>query len=89
MKQENFYNAIQELETKKEIEQFLTLTFTEKELAMMQERWSIFEGLSKGLSQRAIAQENNCSVVTVTRGAKAYRKNEETVEKYLKILSQD
>ena len=52
---------------------------------MMTERWKIFDAFDRGLSQREVAKEVPCSIVTATRGAKVYRDNREAVKKYLEI----
>jgi Trp operon repressor len=66
--------------------ELLNLTFTEHERAMMAERWRIFDALDRGLSQREVAKEVPCSIVTATRGAKVYRENKVEIKKYLEVL---
>lgn len=61
----------------------LNLTFTEHERAMMTERWRIFDALDRGLSQRDVAKDVPCSIVTATRGAKVYRENRAAIQKFL------
>jgi len=63
--------------------ELLQLTFTEHERSMMLERWRIFEAFDRGCSQREVAREVPCSIVTATRGAKVYRENKEGVKKHL------
>jgi Trp operon repressor len=66
--------------------ELINLTFTEHERDMMAERWRIFDALDRGLSQREVAREVPCSIVTATRGAKVYRDNKEEIRKYLAVL---
>lgn len=77
------YHLFQTSLTEREFDELLHLTFTEHERAMMLERWRIFEALDRGCSQREVAKEVPCSIVTATRGAKVYRENKEAVQKHL------
>jgi Trp operon repressor len=79
------YQLFRSAQTDAEFEQLLSLTFTEHERAMMTERWKIFEALDRGLSQREVAREVPCSIVTATRGAKVYREHQEKIQELLKI----
>jgi Trp operon repressor len=65
--------------------ELLELTFTENERAMMLERWRIFDALDRGLSQREVAKEVPCSIVTATRGAKVFRENKEAIQNWLPL----
>lgn len=69
-----------------EYQQFQRVFLTENEREMLQERIAIFRELSKGVSQREVASRIGCSVVTVTRGAKAYRENRAVIDKWLSQL---
>ena len=79
------YQLFQSASTATEFNELLELTFTENERAMMLERWRIFDALDRGLSQREVAKDVPCSIVTATRGAKVYRDNREVIRKYLAI----
>ncbi len=68
-----------------DFEELLQLTFTEHERNLMVERWRIFDAFDRGLSQREVAREVPCSIVTATRGAKVYRENREAIRRYLAI----
>lgn len=68
-----------------EFNELLHLTFTEHERELMIERWKIFDAFDRGLSQREVAKEVPCSIVTATRGAKVYRDNRDAIQKFLKI----
>lgn len=68
-----------------EFDELLHLTFTEHERDLMLERWRIFDAFDRGMSQREVAREVPCSIVTATRGAKVYRENREAIQKYLAI----
>lgn len=70
----------------KEFDSFMEITFTENERLMIKERWQIFHNLKQGLSQREVARVVSCSVVTVTRGAKTYRKYVNSITKFLHQL---
>ena len=79
------YQLFQAVRTETEFNELADLTFTENERAMMLERWRIFDALDRGLSQREVAKEVPCSIVTATRGAKVYRDNREAIQKYLAL----
>jgi Trp operon repressor len=79
------YQLFQSTQSEAEFNDLLELTFTEHERAMMLERWRIFDALDRGLSQRDVAKEVPCSIVTATRGAKVYRENKEQIQKYLPL----
>lgn len=79
------YELFKSARTEAEFNELLELTFTEHERAMMAERWRIFDAFDRGLTQREVAREVPCSIVTATRGAKVYRNNREAVRKYLEI----
>ncbi len=79
------YQLFQSARTETEFNELADLTFTENERAMMLERWRIFDALDRGLSQREVAKEVPCSIVTATRGAKVYRDNREAIQKYLAL----
>jgi Trp operon repressor len=79
------YQLFQNAGSKESFYELLELTFTEHERAMMIERWKIFDALDRGLSQREVAKEVPCSIVTATRGAKVYRAHKTAIKKYLEI----
>ena len=79
------YQLFHSVRSEAEFNELLQLTFTEHERAMMTERWKIFDAFDRGLSQREVAKEVPCSIVTATRGAKVYRENREAIQKYLAI----
>ncbi len=67
----------------KELQTFVDVFFTEKEREMLVERLQIFEELARGATQREVAVKLGCSVVTVTRGAKAYRQYQPVIDRWL------
>ncbi|MBX3101391.1 MAG: transcriptional regulator [Bacteroidetes bacterium] len=69
-----------------DLARFLEITFTEKELAQVGERWRIFAGLRQGLSQREVAAQTGCGIATVTRGARAYRLHTDFINRILDTL---
>jgi Trp operon repressor len=77
------YQLFQTTLSEQEFNELLQLTFTENERAMMLERWRIFEAFDRGCSQREVAREVPCSIVTATRGAKVYREHKDGVKKHL------
>lgn len=77
------YQLFQSSLSESEFNELLQLTFTEHERGMMLERWRIFDAFDRGCSQREVAREVPCSIVTATRGAKVYREHKEQVKKHL------
>jgi Trp operon repressor len=73
------------LEGASDLKQFLEVFFTDNERQMLAERLTIFSELRKGGTQREIAAKVGCSVVTVTRGAKAYRKYAKQIDRWLDL----
>lgn len=86
---QKFYHIFKQLKTEEEFLDFINISLTEKEQEMLIERWKILEELNKGQSQRKVASEVGCSVVTVTRGAKVYRKKTEVIQNFLKLFNQN
>jgi Trp operon repressor len=79
------YELFKSIKTEAEFNELLHLTFTEHERDMMLERWRIFDACDRGLSQRDVAKDVPCSIVTATRGAKVYRDNRDAIRKYLEL----
>ena len=77
------YELFRSARSAAEFDELLQLTFTEHGRAMMIERWKIFGAFDRGLSQREVAKEVPCSIVTATRGAKVYRDNRAAIQKFL------
>ncbi|MFT5917933.1 MAG: Trp operon repressor [Flammeovirgaceae bacterium] len=88
MKTHPIYKVLKRLESEEEFLEFIDITFTEKEREMMLERWRIFSAIEKGLSQREVAKQVECSVATATRGAKAFRQNKDQIQKWLGIMQE-
>ena len=82
------YQLFQSIRSEEEFHELISITFTEHERDMMIERWRIFDAFDQGKSQREVAKEVPCSIVTSTRGAKVYRQNRDVIQKYLKIWRQ-
>ena len=80
---EAFYSLLSKLNTKEDHELFGWVFFTENEREMFAERMAIFRELAAGRTQREVARNLNCSVVTVTRGAKNYNANKEAIYRIL------
>lgn len=77
------YKLFQSSLSEQDFDELLLLTFTENERQMMLERWRIFDAFERGCSQREVAREVPCSIVTATRGAKVFRENKEGVKRHL------
>jgi Trp operon repressor len=75
--------------SEEEFEKLIQLTFTESERAKILERWRIFDACDRGLSQREVAKDVPCSIVTATRGAKNFRENKEAIQKFLRDFNQE
>jgi Trp operon repressor len=83
------FSLFKSLESEEEFNALLDITFTEHEREMMIERWKIFDALDRGLSQRDVAKDVPCSIVTATRGAKVYREHRDAVQQFLKAWRQE
>ncbi len=83
------FHVFQSLDSEEEFNRFLHLTFTEHERTMMMERWKIFDAVDRGLTQREVAKDVPCSIVTATRGAKVYRENKPLIQKLLEVWRQE
>lgn len=84
-----FFEIFKRVKDEETFQDLLNITFTEKEQEMMVERWRILAELDKGHSQREVAKTVNCSVVTVTRGAKVYREKTDFIKKWLKYFNKN
>ena len=81
----NLYDTLKGM-NETEFNQFMQITFTSNERAMIEERWRIFDELRQEKSQREVAKSVPCSVVTVTRGAKVYRNYKNLIDRFLNKL---
>ena len=80
--------ALKNLNTEKDIDNFLKDLCTPAEIEAMQERWEVAQLLYKGDSTyRDIASKLNTSTATVTRVARFLFK--ESNKGYLSLLTQD
>jgi len=82
----NLIEIIQKCKTQEELEKLILILLSEKEIYSFEERIKILLELSLGKTQRQVAENLNCSVVTVTRGAKVFNKNKEFLDEFLKII---
>ena len=55
---------------------------TPAEVESIVQRLSIFDGLSRGVAQRAIAENLQVGIATVTRGSRAWQEYQRCLEKY-------
>jgi Trp operon repressor len=81
-----FYQLFQSAPSEPAFNELLQVTFTEHERDLILERWRIFDAFDRGLSQREVAKEVPCSIVTATRGARVYRENKAVIQKYLEVF---
>jgi len=81
------YQLFNSVESEQQFNEVLNISLTDKEQEMVRERWRILNELRKGHSQRKVAETLGCSVVTVTRGAKVYRNNQQKIDHYLSLIS--
>ncbi|MBQ4646371.1 MAG: hypothetical protein IJB79_03385 [Candidatus Gastranaerophilales bacterium] len=77
------YKIISKIKTNADIEKFFSEIFTENELEILSKRWRILELLSKGVTQREIANELNVSLCKVTRGAKILKDKNAITTRFL------
>jgi Trp operon repressor len=77
------YRLFTSVTSTEELDQLLDLTFTESERNKIMERWRIFDACDRGLTQREIAKQVPCSIVTATRGAKIFKSNKEVIQRML------
>lgn len=56
-----------------ELATLLSDLLTPAEIVALAERWQIVRRLHRGMPQRAVAEELQCSVTTVSRGARQLR----------------
>ena len=77
------YKIISKIKTNADIEKFFSEIFTENELKILSKRWRILELLSKGVTQREIANELNVSLCKVTRGAKILKDKNAITTRFL------
>ncbi len=77
------YRLFTSVTSAQELDQLLDLTFTESERNKIMERWRIFDACDRGLTQREIAKQVPCSIVTATRGAKIFKNNKEVIQRML------
>lgn len=79
----NISELFSSLHHKKDYDALFALLFTEKERKEMELRIAIFHGLLQGKSQRTIAAELGTGIATVTRGVKAWRLIDPTLQRHL------
>lgn len=83
------YRLFTSVTSTQELDQLLDLTFTESERNKIMERWRIFDACDRGLTQREIAKQVPCSIVTATRGAKIFKNNKEVIQRMLAEFRKD
>ncbi len=72
------------IENEKDLEEFLPVLFTKKEIEDFALRLDILKKLKVWESQRKISSDLWISITTVTRGNKFYKENKNLVDKYIK-----
>lgn len=71
---DNLINKFLEIDSKKEMEDFLRGILTDKELREIPNRLEIIKLLKKEISQHEIASRLGVGIATVTRGSKELKK---------------
>lgn len=77
-------SALVSISSPEEMEAFLEEILTEAELCDVTLRWRLLEMLSKGVSQRKIAEELQISLCKITRGSRILKNPQSTSGKILK-----
>lgn len=72
-----------ELQTEKEVNDFMLEILTDSELETLSKRWRILTMLSEGNTQRKIAKDLNVSLCKVTRGSKILKNKNAVITKCL------
>jgi TrpR family transcriptional regulator, trp operon repressor len=67
-------NTINDLNTTKELDDFLLGILTPKEIEELNKRLDVIKMLKQGKPQREIAKKLNVGIATVTRGSKELQK---------------
>ena len=75
---------LKNIESSKEIQNFLLELLTESEVETLSKRWRIVKMLIGGKTQRDIAKELNVSLCKVTRGSKILKNKDSVISKKLK-----
>jgi TrpR family trp operon transcriptional repressor len=63
----------------KEVEQFLSVLLTERELLQLQQRFAVFQLVLDGKTQRSIQSALDVGMATVSRATKAVRLNSDII----------
>ena len=77
-------NILKNIDSSKEIQNFLLELLTESEVETLSKRWCIVKMLIEGKTQRDIAKELNVSLCNITRGAKILKNKDSVISKKLK-----
>ena len=72
------------IKSESDLEEFMPVLFTEKEIEDFNLRINIFKMLSNWDSQRKISKELWISITTVTRWNKFFKENSDLIKKYIK-----
>ncbi len=78
--------TIKNMNSEKEVYNFLLEILTESEVETLSKRWRILILLMQGKSQREIAKELQVSLCKVTRGAKILKNKNSVTKKILKEI---
>ena len=74
---------ISNIDSEKQVCNFLLEILTESEVETLSKRWRIVKLLMQGKTQREIAKELNVSLCNVTRGSRILKNQNSAVKKYL------
>ena len=72
------------IKSESDLEEFMPVLFTEKEIEDFNLRINILKMLSNWDSQRKISKELWISITTVTRWNKFFKENSDLIKKYIK-----
>ena len=75
---------LKNIDTSKEIQNFLLELLTESEVETLSKRWRIVKMLVEGKTQRDIAKVLNVSLCNVTRGSRILKNKDSVIRNYFK-----
>ncbi|PID76584.1 MAG: transcriptional regulator [Deltaproteobacteria bacterium] len=82
-KLDKFTEALANLNSEREVEQFCSELFSPKELSDFSLRWQLLKELHRGDPQRAIAERHGISLCKITRGSKILKSKDSIILKML------
>ena len=86
--EKNLLRVISKISDINELNSLFEELFTSAELSDIALRWKLMKDLYSGLPQRKIAEKYGISLCKITRGSKVLKKENSSVLKILKEISQ-